>query len=161
MTERLLRAAGVVLLVSVGIQRLFAFMEFIGVSASVGGLDRAGLTIFQVQPLEPLMTLVGVALVVMGDARRGHWALWMGAALGAWSVAAGFLGIVQGMRLGLVQAQLQGRSTQLASFAFTMRIATQTIVPAAGALAVSIRAALRRTLTAGTGTGSNVEALID
>lgn len=129
-------------------------MEFAAVFGSISLLDRAGLTIFQVQPLEPLMTLVGVAFMAGGaggSAKRNNktWALWLGAALGLWSVLAGILGIYTGLKNGLVQAQLQAVSTDVARFAFTLRLAVQTIVPAAAAAVIGLRAALRAALLRG------------
>lgn len=143
--QRLARLAGLGLLLSVGAQRLFALLELAGVSARIPMLDRVGLTIFQVQPLEPLEILVGVALLVLTLPRGAphgaglRFGLWMGAALGAWSLLAGLLAIYQGIRLGLVQTQFQGRANEFASTAFTFRLATQTFVPAGLATLVSLK----------------------
>lgn len=140
---RLLALAGTLLLISVAVRRFLALAEMIG-TPGVSAFNLSGLTIFQVQPLEPLETLAGAVLLYLGldspeRPRILRWGLILCAALAVWSILSGLLVVMQGLRLdGHVQVPLQGNSNALARGSLTLRLATQTLAPAVVGLLISI-----------------------
>ncbi|MFN2611180.1 MAG: hypothetical protein ABR507_09990 [Actinomycetota bacterium] len=136
--------AGLLLLGSVAAQRLFALVELMS-TRGVPFLDSTGLTIFQVQPLEPLEILIGAALIALAssnDVRSLTWikrGLVLAAILAAWSALAGLMVLFQGARLsGHVQVPLQGRTGGWGRAALSLRLTSQTLSPSVIALAISI-----------------------
>lgn len=141
--ERLCGVVGWVLIAGVALQRFLALIEMAGVTGGVPMFDRSGLTIFQVQPLEPFQVLIA-ALILAPGAIKGNplhrTGLKVALVLSLLNVLAGLLVLIQGIRLdGHVQVPLQGRVNGIARGALTLRLTSQTIVPAVASGWLSLR----------------------